>query len=230
MSMAIARSKYTGDRMNYMGDPGLFSFLGKVAKTGLGLATMLPGVGGIARTLSGAIFPPAPGTTTYAQMPPMGIVPGRPQAGPGSVPVQPLARRADFGSQASFALARAQGVTCPPGRTLIGKQCVDFSAALPGGIPLTVPAIAAEEGMAGAGFQATTAMMAGKPTGFPGYHWNKSGYFLMTGEYIAPGTKAVRNRRRNPANPRATSNAITRIKGAKRYAKSLSSISIRKKC
>jgi len=39
----------------------------------------------------------------------------------------------------------------------------------------------------------------------------------------------VKNRRRNPANPRATSNAITRIKGAKRYAKSLSSISIRKK-
>jgi len=81
---------------------------------------------------------------------------------------------------------------------------------------------------AGGGFQATTAMMAGKPSGYPGYHWNKSGYFLMSGEYIAPGTKAVRNRRRNPANPRATSNAITRIKGAKRYAKSLSAISIRK--
>jgi len=74
------------------------------------------------------------------------------------------------------------------------------------------------------------AMVAGKPSGVPGYHWNKSGYFLMSGQYVAPGTKMVKNRRRNPANPRATSNAITRIRGAKRYAKALSAISIRKKC
>jgi len=77
-------------------------------------------------------------------------------------------------------------------------------------------------------FQVTTAMMAGKPTGWPGYHWNKSGYFLMTGEYVAPGTKAVRNRRMNPCNPRAVSRSIRRVKGAKRFAKSISHISIRK--
>jgi len=74
------------------------------------------------------------------------------------------------------------------------------------------------------------AMQAGKPCPVSGYHWNKSGYFLQSGEYVAPGTKMVKNRRRNPANPRATSNAITRIKGAKRYASALSSITIRKKC
>jgi len=79
------------------------------------------------------------------------------------------------------------------------------------------------------GFEVTTAMMAGKPTGWPGYHWNKSGYFLMTGEYVAPGTKAVRNRRMNPCNPRAVSRSIRRVKGAKRFAKSISHISIRHK-
>jgi len=73
-------------------------------------------------------------------------------------------------------------------------------------------------------------MQAGKPCPISGYHWNKSGYFLKSGEYVPAGTKMVKNRRRNPANPRATSNAIMRIKGAKRYAKSLSSISIRKRC
>jgi len=62
-----------------------------------------------------------------------------------------------------------------------------------------------------------------------GYHPNKTGYFLKSGQYVKPGSKWVKNRKRNPANARATSRAITRVKGAKRYAQSLNSISIRKK-
>jgi len=63
-----------------------------------------------------------------------------------------------------------------------------------------------------------------------GYHLNKSAYFLMSGEFVPERSRYVRNRKRNPANARATSRAISRITGAKRYAASLSRISIRKKC
>jgi len=217
--MAIQRSKYTGD-------PGLFSIFKGVAKVGLGLAGMLPGVGGIARGISGAIFRPAPGTTTYAQMP-LGVrMPTSPTAGPGGSP--------------NYAL---QGCPAPNFRDH-NQQCRNPDGtryeqpawALPKVAQIPVPGIRgmAERAFTGGatGFMddpSMNGMMAGRPA-VSGYHWNKSGYFLQSGEYVPAGSKMVKNRRRNPANPRATSNAITRIKGAKRYAKSLSSISIRKKC
>lgn len=46
-----------------------------------------------------------------------------------------------------------------------------------------------------------------------GYHLNKSGYFLKDGTYVAPGTKWVRNRRRNPLNIRALRKANSRQRG-----------------
>ena len=75
-----------------------------------------------------------------------------------------------------------------------------------------------------------TGMMA-PPTmngSMAGYHVNKSDYFLKSGEYVPAGTRWVRNRKRNPANARATSRAISRVVGAKRYAKSLGRITVRK--
>lgn len=45
-----------------------------------------------------------------------------------------------------------------------------------------------------------------------GYHLNKTGYWTSQG-YVAPGTKLVRNRRRNPLNPRALSRSLSRITG-----------------
>ena len=63
-----------------------------------------------------------------------------------------------------------------------------------------------------------------------GYHLTKSSYWTSEG-YVEKGTKWVRNRKRvNPANARATDRAIGRIKSAKRYAKKLSSITIRETC
>jgi len=224
MSMSISRAKYTGD-------PGLGSFFKGVAKVGLGLASMLPGVGGIARTLSSAIFPPAPGTTTYAQSPAMTMMPRTPQAGPGGI----SASVATFQQQCSAegvpdwyacGIQRSQGVFGQRGSGMVMNGQIPkpgIIAAIqryyPGGATgMTDPVFDVAAGQ------------AGKACPVSGYHWNKSGYFLKSGEYVSAGTKMVKNRRRNPANPRATSNAITRIKGAKRYAKSLSSISIRKSC
>jgi len=92
---------------------------------------------------------------------------------------------------------------------------VDWGAAFPGGKPFI------SRGVNGNG---------GAPCDTAGYHLNKSAYFLMSGEFVPEGSRYVRNRKRNPANARATSRAISRVVGAKRYATSLSRISIRKKC
>ena len=63
-----------------------------------------------------------------------------------------------------------------------------------------------------------------------GFHANKSDYFLRDGTFVPKGSKCVRNRRRNPLNPKAASRAISRIKSAKNTAKMLSNVTIRKKC
>lgn len=52
-----------------------------------------------------------------------------------------------------------------------------------------------------------------------GYHLNKSGYFLKSGQYVAPGTKYVKNRSRNFANGRALNRAIGRVAGFERMVK-----------
>jgi hypothetical protein len=62
-----------------------------------------------------------------------------------------------------------------------------------------------------------------------GYHWNKADYFLRDGTFVAKGSKLVKNRRRNPANSRATNRAISRVASAKKHAQTLSRITIRKK-
>jgi len=62
-----------------------------------------------------------------------------------------------------------------------------------------------------------------------GYHWNKADYFLRDGTFVAKGTKLVKNRRRNPANSKATNRAISRVASAKKHAQTLSRITIRKK-
>jgi hypothetical protein len=62
-----------------------------------------------------------------------------------------------------------------------------------------------------------------------GYHYNKSDYFLRDGTFVPAGTKLVKNRRRNPANSRATNRAISRVASAKKHAKDLGRITIREK-
>jgi hypothetical protein len=78
------------------------------------------------------------------------------------------------------------------------------------------------------GFSETEEEMRAGRGSRPGFHWNKSGYFLKTGEYIRPGTKEVRNRRRNSLNPRALDRALGRVTGAKRASKKLARVTIRK--
>jgi len=221
MSMAIQRSKYTGD-------PGLFSFLGKVAKVGLGIASVVPGVGTIASIARRAIFPGdarvnIPGATTLPRIDIPGVIPQFPTAAPGAVPMY---RPTDVGARR---ITRAQPFTCPPGSFKIPfmDKCIDPSERALGGDPLFFDPNGNGAPMMNGD---PMAMRAGSASGWPGYHWNKSDYFLRDGTFIPAGSRSVKNRRRNPMNPRATSNAISRVKGAKRFASSLSNITIRKKC
>jgi len=188
-------------RAKYTGDPGFFGDIFRGIKGAVGGIT-----GGPLGMLAGGA---------------RGFMGGRqppiPTAGPGAVPLDPLrgtmaqirARTGASEAQVHAAISEKAEMKLRGGRTFFGAE---------GGLPPITfggTRVAAEMG----------AMMGG-----PGYHLNKSSYFLMSGEFVPEGSRMVKNRKRNPANARATSRAISRITGAKTYAKSLGRISIRKKC
>lgn len=101
----------------------------------------------------------------------------------------------------------------PPIR--IGGVGIDPSAAFPGGRPLF-----------------TREQQNGTKLACPsGFHPNKSSYFLKDGTFVAEGSRCVKNRRKNPLNPRAASRAISRLESAKKATKRLDRVSIKcKRC
>jgi hypothetical protein len=62
-----------------------------------------------------------------------------------------------------------------------------------------------------------------------GYHRNKTGYYSKKYGYIPAGSVCVKNRKRNPLNPRALSRSIARISSAKNAAAFLSRVTVREK-
>lgn len=60
-----------------------------------------------------------------------------------------------------------------------------------------------------------------------GHHMNKADYFLKDGTFVPKGTKCVKNRRRNPLNPRAASRAVSRLESAKKATRAIDRISIK---
>ncbi len=60
-----------------------------------------------------------------------------------------------------------------------------------------------------------------------GFHPNKSAYFLKNGTFVEAGSRCVKNRRRNPLNPRAASKAISRLESAKKAVGRINRITIR---
>jgi hypothetical protein len=57
-------------------------------------------------------------------------------------------------------------------------------------------------------------LCAGAPKGF---HLNKADYFLRDGTFVPKGSKWVRNRSRNPLNPRALQRAVARVDAGKTW-------------
>ena len=192
MSMAVKMSTTAQRSMpgiGYQGDPGIFGFLGGIAKKVTGAVSRLniPFVSGGAGLVSGAL---------------------------GGI----LGRKTAKTRQAARA-GLAAGLIPFEGRTFPGQG--------PRGMP--VPGIRG----------AVQRFLPGGATGFetngagppgPGYHVNKSDYFLKDGTFIPKGSTWVKNRRRNPLNPRALSRAMSRLTSAKNAAKALGRITIRKEC
>lgn len=50
-----------------------------------------------------------------------------------------------------------------------------------------------------------------------GFHPNKASYFLRDGTFVPEGSRCVKNRRRNPMNPRALRRAVSRVEMGKKW-------------
>lgn len=78
------------------------------------------------------------------------------------------------------------------------------------------------------GVQSGSSSTAPSPGCQKGYHLNKAGYYSRKrGGWVPAGTVCVKNRRRNPLNPRALSRSISRISSAKNAARFLSRVTVR---
>lgn len=200
MSLAIKQSKanvgrsmqsgYMLSRRAYMGDPGLFGFLGKAAGSILGVASkVLPGPAGIAAgAIGGAIGGSAAksgASAFFGKITGTQGISGMSGGGPGGAAFLPVPQQTPMVPTPGFGGAVAR--------------------VLPGGSSGYQPAGPAPSG----------------------YHWNKSDYFLKDGTFVPAGSRLVKNRRRNPLNPRAASRAISRLESAKKATKRLDRISVK---
>lgn len=76
-------------------------------------------------------------------------------------------------------------------------------------------------GFAAGGASQLAAGGGGAGTCAAGHHLNRHGYFLKSGTYVPPRSKQVRNRRRNPLNPRALHRSLARLHSAQHAVKAL---------
>lgn len=202
MSNKLAKAGMMGDYMNYMGDPGFFGSLWKGIKSVGRVATGV--VGGLGIPVVSGVARTAGGILFGGGFPPAPGTTTYPTAPP--MPMPPT--WASPGAPLNLQISR-MGFNPPfGGAPGVGLGPVGFGE---GARSLTGPP---PQGGATMG----------------GYHLNKTGYFLKSGEYVAPGSRWVKNRRRNPGNMRALSRSLGRIKSAKRMTKALNAISIRSAC
>jgi len=207
VSYAIKMAKAGG-----MGDPGLFGFLGKAIGGVASLAgRIIPGPIGAVAGLAGRALTGSKGTSVVVSSRPFpGVLRTAGSMG-GSPPLLP-------------------GSVFPPGINIGGPKGITIGSR-------SGPSI---ESFGGGGFNqplgvmapggGTTGALVGRGAGTPcvrGYHYNKTGYFTKRYGYVEPGSVCVKNRRRNPLNPRALSRAMARLSSAKQATKFLSRFSIR---
>ena len=186
-------------RASYQGDPGLWGFIKGAAKTAVSFVTAGPtaAVGTALGQMRGTQPVPPP-------------VPGATTQGGGGMPawatrvgVAALARqRSTAGMPAPMPVQQAPGFRGAAERFFPGGAT---------GLQVAPPPPMVMNGRGGTG----------------GFHLNKSDYFLRSGEFVAAGTKWVRNRRRNPGNIRAASRALSRVTATKKALQTFSKVSIR---
>jgi len=164
-----------------------------------GAAGSIPIVGGL---IGGGITALSNALDPIKSAPPAAPMPQLPPPpAPGGSPYfNPEVQRARNGINVPFGGGKGMGIPTPAGRISFFEN--------------------------GNGMQSQESMRAGKASR-SGYHWNKTGYYTRAG-YVAPGTKEVKNRRRNSLNPRALDRALSRVTSAKKASKKLSRVTIRK--
>jgi len=193
--------------------------------------------------MRGYSFGPPAGTTTYGgsgfQRVPMGGV-GTMTIGPGGV-IQGDPGLFSFLGKAARGIT---GVVSRLGIPIVSGAAGVASSLLGGGqprgpgfrgfgaagVPLTLSQQVPTPGVVGSIQRAVPGGATGMQGCGRGARPNKSGYWLKSGQYVAPETVCVKSRRMNPLNPRALSKAMRRIESAKRAASVLNRITIRKKC
>lgn len=192
----------TAARAGNMGDPGLFGFigsaLGAIGKTAVGVAGGFA-TGGLAGAILGgtrAATAALGGPKTIKQAKASNIV---------SIALQkpPLAI-----SQTRTGMFGGSTPAMPP------LQAGSGFYAGPGGVAV------GQYNMAPAGAAPAAGSAAIAACGLKGYHMNKTTYCTHAG-WVAKGSKCVRNRRRNPLNPRALSRAMSRVASAQRAVKAI---------
>lgn len=121
----------------------------------------------------------------------------------------------------SFAAGGPQLPALPPGGNQYG--IINIGGVKPG-VPSLGPGNQTQSGWGGV--QSGSSSTAPSPCA-TGYHWNKSGYYTKSGGWVPPRSKWVKNRRRNPLNPRALSRALGRLTSAKRAVVQLDRVDIK---
>jgi len=116
--------------------------------------------------------------------------------------------------------------------TFAGAAAVN-QMSLPG-VGLTLPGLPSLPNMLGPGnntqSQPTDWNDKPNPSGTPcakGYHYNKTGYYSKRYGFVPAHSVCVKNRRRNPLNPKAASRAMARLSSAKKASSFLSRFSIK---
>ena len=132
------------------------------------------------------------------------------------VPAKPISV-ASVGSMPGVGL---RGITLPviPGRSIP----VGAAAPYPGLVP---PSIFPQQ-QPGGDFASPR---PGAACDQSGYHRNRTGYYTKRYGWVEKGSVCVKNRKRNPLNPRALSRSISRLSSAKNAARFLSRVSVREK-
>jgi hypothetical protein len=98
------------------------------------------------------------------------------------------------------------------GQSLLGSSRPAVASAFSGQLPQQAPMGAPLPGVRAAAARILPGGATGVGTGCAaGFHPNKADYFLKDGTFIAKGSVCVRNRRRNPLNPRALDRAGGRV-------------------
>lgn len=179
-------------RAYHRGDPGLFSFVGKA-------------LGGIANVVSKVVPGPIGAVAGLA---------GKVLAGNGKPQNPSIAKAAPSIPAVNITSA---GFAAPPPQ---GNQ---YGLVNIGGPQLAPPPMLPGMPM-GPGNQTQSGFGGTASTSAPcqsGYHRNKHGYYSQRYGWVPAGSVCVKNRKRNPLNPRAASRAMARLTSAKKATRAI---------